>query len=101
MLCRRILKLEASLPVSPGKLLERLDRQAMNALSAPDRELVSEKLHGAGRRPKSWSPEHQAAEARYLDNFAILLQEVSDDDLAGLISQMEDQTGGSHPEAIA
>jgi hypothetical protein len=50
----------------------------------------------AGRLPCS-------REVRYLDNFGILLREMSDDELASLIAHMERQVG--HPlselEAIA
>ena len=100
MLRKRVERLEAHLPVSPHKMLERLDRQAMNALSGMDRELVSEKHQSAGRRRKCWSQDHDAAEARYLDNIALLLQKVSDDDLASLILQIESEEAG-HLEATA
>ena len=98
MLRKRVEKLEAHFPVSSARLLERIDRQAMNALSRLDRELVSERHQSAGRRRKCWSQDHDAAEARYLDNFALLLQEVSDDDLASLILQIEGEESG-HLEA--
>ena len=101
MLRRRIEKLEGHLPVSSGKLMERLDRQALNALSARDRELVRETVRGAGRRRSSWSVEHCAAEARHLEAFGILLHEVSDDDLANLIAQVEGELGGPIPEMVA
>jgi hypothetical protein len=59
-------------------------------------------LKGSDRR-KVWPAEYRAAEVRYLDNFGILLQEISDDELARLIAQLESQIG--HPlselEAIA
>jgi hypothetical protein len=69
--------------VSPGRLLERLDRRAIYFLSRQDREFVSEMLRTPGRQ-KSWPNEYRTAEARYLDNFGILLQEISDDELASV-----------------
>jgi hypothetical protein len=102
VLRKRIEKLEAHLPPSPGRLLERLDRQALNSLSGNDRGLVTQMLAGSDRR-KVWPAEHRAAEVRYLGNFGILLQQISDDELAHLIAQVENQVG--HPlselEAIA
>jgi hypothetical protein len=47
MLRKRIEKLEAHFPVSPGKLLGRLDRQALNCLSGTDRGLVTQLLAGS------------------------------------------------------
>jgi len=96
MLRRRIEKLEAYMPPSSAKLLERLDRQALTRLSSNDRRLVSQMLTASSRR-KVWPDEYRAAEARYLDNFGILLQEISDDELANLIAQLENQLG--HPLA--
>jgi hypothetical protein len=102
MLRKRIEKLEATVPLSTVRLLERLDRQALNSLSGNDRGLVTQMLAGSNPR-KVWPEEHRAAEVRYLDNFGILLQEISDDELARLITQVESQVG--HPlsemEAIA
>jgi hypothetical protein len=102
MLRRRIEKLEAHLPPSPGRLLERLDRQALNSLSGNDRELVNEVLNVPGRR-KTWPAEYRSAEVRYLENFGMLLREISDDELAGVILQLERQLGRplSEIEAVA
>jgi hypothetical protein len=97
MLRKRIEKLEATLPPSPGRLLERLDRQALNSLSGNDRGLVTQMLAGSDRR-KVWPAEHRGAEASYLENFGVLLREVSDDDLACLISQVENDLGRPIPE---
>jgi hypothetical protein len=94
MLRKRIEKLEAHLPPSSATLLERLDRKALNSLSTNDRGLVTQILEGSAQR-KIWPPEYRAAEVRYLDNFGILLQEISDDELARLIAQVESQVG--HP----
>jgi hypothetical protein len=94
MLRKRIEKLEAHLPLSSAKLLDRLDRQALNSLSGDDRGLLRQMLEGSDRR-KVWPTEYRSAEARYLDNFGILLQEISDADLASLITQLEHQLG--HP----
>jgi hypothetical protein len=103
VLRRRIEKLEATLPRSAGKLMERLDRQVMNALSARDRELVRETVRIAGRRRSPRSAEHCAADARYLETLGMLLQEVSDEELANLIAQVESELGHPIPdlEAIA
>jgi hypothetical protein len=64
MLRRRIEKLEAHLPLSTSRLLETLDRRALNTLCFRDRQLVSEMLSTTSRR-KAWSLEHRAAEASY------------------------------------
>jgi hypothetical protein len=98
MLRRRIENLEADLPVTGGKLMDRLDRQALNSLSFRDRELVNEMLQATGRRQKTWSVEHCAADARYLETFGTLLQEVSDEELASLIAQIESELGRPIPE---
>jgi hypothetical protein len=102
MLRRRIEKLEAHLPVAAGRLLEGLDRQALNALSFRDRELASEMLRPTTSRRRVWSQEHHAAEANYLQNFGVLLKEVSDDDLANMIARLERELGRPIPamEAI-
>jgi hypothetical protein len=92
MLRRRLEKLEAALPLSSDKLLERLKRQALSSLSSHDRELVGEKLRATGCRRRAWSAEHLAAEMRYSDAFGILLQEITDDELAGLAAEMEAET---------
>jgi len=94
MLRRRIEKLEAHLPISSTKLLEQLDRQALNSLSGNDRGLVTQMLNAPNQR-KVWTTEYRVAETRYVDNFGILLQDVSDDELASLIAQLEGQLG--HP----
>jgi hypothetical protein len=94
VLRKRIEKLEAHLPPSSAKLLERLDRQALNSLSGNDRGLVTQMLNTPDRR-KVWAAEYRAAEVRYLDNFGGLLHEISDDELARLIAQAEDEVG--HP----
>jgi len=102
MLRRRIEKLEAHLPVSSARLLERLDRRVLNRLSGNDRGLMMQMLSASGQR-KVWPAEYRSAEARYLESFGILLQEISDDELASLIAQIESELG--HPlselEAIA
>jgi hypothetical protein len=102
MLRRQIEKLEAALPVSPGWLLERLDRQALNSLSASDRELVNQMLNVSGRR-KAWPAEYRAAEDRFLENYVTLLREISDQELASVIAQLERQLGRplSEIEAVA
>jgi hypothetical protein len=92
MLRRRIEKLEAHLPVSPGRLLERLDRQALNSLSGSDRELVNQMLNVSGRR-KTWPAEYRSAEDRFLESYGMLLREISDSELAGLITQCERELG--------
>jgi hypothetical protein len=97
MLRRRIEKLEAHLPLSTSRLLETLDRRALNTLCFRDRQLVSEMLSPTSRR-KAWSLEHRAAEASYRENFGVLLQEISDDDLARMISQIERDLGRPIPE---
>jgi hypothetical protein len=94
MLRKRIEKLEATLQPSSGRLLERLDRQALNSLSGNDRGLVTQMIEGSNR-PRVWPAEYRAAEVRYLDNFGIMLQQISDDELARLIAQVENQVG--HP----
>jgi hypothetical protein len=101
MLRRRIEKLEATLPMSACQLLERLDRQALNTLSGFDSELAREKLRAAGGRRKSWSAEHQAAEARYLESFGLLLQDLSDAELESLIDQEERELGRPVPQMEA
>jgi hypothetical protein len=80
LLRKRIEKLEADLPMSSARLLERLDRPALNRLSRDDRGLVMQMLNGSDWR-KAWPAGYRAAEVRYLDNFGILLQEISDDEL--------------------
>jgi hypothetical protein len=102
MLRRRIEKLEAHVPLSPDRLLERLDRKAINSLSVSDRELVNQMLNISGRR-KAWPADYRAAEDRFLQSYGMLLREISDDQLAGLISQLERQLGRplSAIEAIA
>jgi hypothetical protein len=102
VLRKRIEKLEAHLPPPSATLLERLDRKALNSLSGNDRVLVTQMLNTSDPR-KVWATEYRAAEVRYLDNYGMLLQEISDDELARLIAQLESQIG--HPlselEAIA
>lgn len=51
-----------------------------------------------GRRRKAWSHEHELAEARYLEAYGTLLREISDDELAGLIAQIERDLGQPIPE---
>jgi hypothetical protein len=80
MLLRRIEKLEARLPLPTGKLMERLDRQALNTLSHRDRALVNEVFRATGRR-KARSPEHNAAIERFDEASAQLLHDFSDEDL--------------------
>jgi hypothetical protein len=92
MLRKRIEKLEIALPASPDTLLDRLDRRAINSLSSRDRGLVSEMLLASGRR-KTWSSEYRLAEESYLESFGLLLREISDRELAGLITQCERELG--------
>jgi hypothetical protein len=92
MLRKRIEKLEVALPMLPGALLDRLDRRAINSLSSHDRRLVNEMLRTSGRR-KTWSNEYRLAEECYLENFGLLLREISDGELAGLIAQCEHELG--------
>jgi hypothetical protein len=94
MLRRRIEKLEAHMPPSSARLLERLDRQALTRLSSYDRSLVSQMMTVSSGR-KVWPDEYHSAEARYLENFGMLLQEISDGELASVIAQLENQLG--HP----
>jgi hypothetical protein len=102
MLRKRIEKLEAHRPPSSATLLERLDRQALNSLPRTDRGLVTQMLNTSDRR-KVWPAEYRAAETRYLDNFGGLLHEISDDELARLIAQAEDEVADplSELDAIA
>jgi hypothetical protein len=92
MIRKRIEKLEALLPVAPARLLERLDRRAINSLSSHDRGLVNEMLGNSSRR-KSWPDEYRLAEESYLENFGLLLREISDSELAGLITRCERELG--------
>jgi hypothetical protein len=100
MLRRRIEKLEAHLPISPGRLLERLDRQALNSLSGRDRELVNQMLNVSGRR-RTWPAEYRDAEDRFLKSYGMLLREISDEELTSLIDQLERQLGHPIPDAEA
>jgi hypothetical protein len=101
MLRRRIEKLEAHLPVAAGRFLERLDRQALNALSFRDRELVNEVFRATKR--KAWSPEHETAIKRFDEASAKLMQDFSDEDLESVIEEAERELGRPIPklEAIA
>jgi TRAP-type C4-dicarboxylate transport system substrate-binding protein len=81
--------------------MDRLDRQVLNSLSFRDRELVNEMVQATGRRQKAWSVQHCAADARYLETFGMLLQEVSDKELASLIEQIERELGRPIPELEA
>ena len=101
MLRRRIEKLEAHLPVPIGNLMERLDRQALNRLSARDRQLFNEMVEVTGRRPRAWSPEHHAAETAYLEAYGMLLREVSDGELNSVIARIERELGRPIPECEA
>jgi hypothetical protein len=92
MFRKRVEKLEIALPVSPGTLLDRLDRRAINSLSSNDRSLVNEMLRTSSRR-KAWPNEYRLAEACYLESFGLLLREISDSELAGLIAQCERELG--------
>jgi hypothetical protein len=92
MLRKRIEKLEARLPEPAGKLRERIERQSLNALCPRDRELVTEIFRTNGRR-KAWPPEHLAAMERYDESFGQLLQDVSDEDLSGLIANIKCEYG--------
>jgi hypothetical protein len=100
MLRKRIEKLEVTLPVSPGRLLDRLDSRAINSLSSHNRGLVNEMLRASGQR-KTWSSEYRLAEECYLESFGLLLREVSDSELAGLITQCERELGHQIPDARA
>ena len=88
MLRRRIEKLEAHLPEPSGKLMERLDRQALNSLCQRDRELVTE-IFRTNRRRKAWSPAHDAAIEHYSKFFGQLLEGVSEKDLIAMRLQIE------------
>jgi hypothetical protein len=92
MLRKRIEKLEAQVPLQPGRLLERLERQAVFSLSYVDRSLFNEMNLGTDRR-KLWSPQHHAAMERYEESLAALLRDVSDSELGGLISEVERSIG--------
>jgi hypothetical protein len=91
MLRRRIEKLEAHLPVAAGRLLERLDRQALNALSHRDRVLVNEMCRATIR--KAWSPEHETAIKRFDAASARLMQDFSDEELESVIEEAERELG--------
>ena len=88
MLRKRIEKLEADLPEPSGKLMERLDRQALNSLCQRDRELVAE-VFRTNRRGKAWSPAHDTAVERYYKFFGRLLEGVSEKDLIAMRLQVE------------
>jgi hypothetical protein len=92
MLRKRIEKLEAQVPLQPGRLLERLEREAVFSLSYVDKALFQE-MHATTSRRKTWSPEHHAAIERYEESLAVLLRDVSDDELSGLISEVERSIG--------
>jgi hypothetical protein len=92
MLRKRVEKLEAQVPLRPGRLLERLERQGLLSLSYVDKALLQE-MHATTSRRKTWSPEHHAAIERYEESLAVLLREVSDDELRGLISEVERSLG--------
>jgi hypothetical protein len=92
MLRKRVEKLEAQVPLQPGRLLERLERHALFSLSYVDQSLFQE-MHGGTSRRKSWSPEHHAAMERYEESLAALLRDVSDAELSGLISEVERSIG--------
>jgi hypothetical protein len=92
VLRKRIEKLEVALPMLPGALLDRFGRRAVNSLSSHDRGLVNEMLRPSGRR-KTWSSEYRLAEECYLESFGLLLQDNSDSELAGLITQCEQELG--------
>jgi hypothetical protein len=91
MLRRRIEKLEARLPLPTGKLMERLDRQALNTLSHRDRALVNEVFRATRR--KAWSPEHETAIKRFDEASAKLMQDFSDEDLESVIEEAERELG--------
>jgi hypothetical protein len=91
MLRRRIEKLEARLSLPTAKLMERLDRQALNALSQRDRALVNEVLRATRR--KAWSPEHETAIKRFDEASAKLMQDFSDEDLESVIEEAERELG--------
>jgi hypothetical protein len=46
-------------------------------------------LQITGRRRKAWSQQHQPTEARFMETFGLLLQEVRDEELASLTAQIE------------
>jgi hypothetical protein len=72
--------------------MDRLERQALNSLRPRDRELVTEMFRPNGRR-KAWSPEHLLAIECHAEFFGQLLQDVSDEDLSGLIAHVECEYG--------
>jgi hypothetical protein len=92
MLRRRIEKLEARLPEPAGKLMERIERQSLNALCPQDRELASE-VFRTNRRRKAWSPAHDAAVEHYSEFIGQLLREVSEEDLIAMRLHLEKQCG--------
>jgi hypothetical protein len=92
MLRKRIERLEARAPLQSDRLLERLERQALFSLSHADRALFNEMNAGTSRR-KMWSPGHHAAMERYGDSLAMLLRDVTDDELSGLIAEVERSLG--------
>jgi hypothetical protein len=92
MLRRRIEKLEARLPEPAGKLMERIERQSLNALCPQDRELASE-VFRTNRRRKVWSPAQAAAIERYSEFCGQLLEDVSLEDLVAMRLRLEKQCG--------
>src|ERR1700676_2713010 len=99
LLSRRIEKLEARLPPGPGRLLARLERQAAYALAAADRVLLNE-MDSCTSRRRANSPEHQAVLERFGQSFEVLLRDVSDDELNGLIAEVERTSGRPAAGAI-
>jgi hypothetical protein len=92
MIKRRLEKLELRFPPSPANLLDRLDCRAMATLSRQERVLVEE-VYGEPKRKKTFLPEHHAAVEQYSGALALLMQEISDDELTRLIAEVESRTG--------
>jgi hypothetical protein len=67
-----------------------------------DRGLVNEMLNVPGRH-KAWPAEYRCAEHHFLESFGMLLRKISDQELADVIAQLEQQFGRppSDIEAIA
>jgi hypothetical protein len=93
MIKRRIEKLELRFPPSPAGLLDRLDKRAMATLSHQERILVTE-VYAVPRRNKILSPEHHNSIEQYEEALTQLMQGVSDDELKGLIAEVEKRIGG-------
>jgi hypothetical protein len=83
--------IQPSDPASSAPLIERLDRQALNALSHRDRALVNEVFRATRR--KAWSPEHETAIKRFHEASAERMEDFSDEDLESVIEEAERELG--------